>query len=69
MSRNIPVTNKIKMYYHCGICLKQRPENISPSEWCRVEVGATKIGIQVWCKGIKQTLCMLTFKGKNIRLI
>ena len=65
MSRKIPATNEIKMYYHCGICLKQRPKNISPSEWCRVEVGATKLGIQVWCKRHQANIVHVDFQWKK----
>jgi hypothetical protein len=37
------------MYYHCGKCLKERPEDVAPRDWARINVGATKRGIQIWC--------------------
>lgn len=47
---DIPITNEIKMYFHCGLCLKEKPPNVSPREWGQLEVGFTILGIQVWCK-------------------
>jgi hypothetical protein len=45
--RMIPNTNCIGSYFHCGNCLDERPDGTSPSEWARLAVGYSEIGIQV----------------------
>jgi hypothetical protein len=57
------VKNQIKMYYHCGQCLKEKPADKSPQEWCATEVGATKKGIQVWCKRHDSNVLHMDLEG------
>jgi hypothetical protein len=42
--------NHIRMFFHCKKCLQERPEDQSPRDWAQLEVGTTRLGIQVWCK-------------------
>lgn len=50
MKRKIPATNEINSFFHCRQCLDEKPSNFSPREWASLEVGFTKLGVQVWCK-------------------
>lgn len=34
---------------HCGLCLREKPNGVSPMEWARFSVGFTERGLQVWC--------------------
>jgi hypothetical protein len=35
---------------HCGKCLKEMPEGVSPKEYSRQQIAITKEGwFQVWC--------------------
>ena len=40
---------EITSYMHCSLCLQEKPEDVSPAEWARLNVGMTPKGIQVWC--------------------
>ena len=46
----IPLTNEIWMFFHCGLCIAEIPNGISPRDWMRLEIGWTVQGFQVWCK-------------------
>ncbi len=63
MSREIPNTNEIKMYLHCGKCMDKRPKNKSPMEWARTQAGMTDIGLQVWCNRCNANLIHIDFEG------
>ena len=42
--------NYIASFVHCSLCIKEKPENVSPREWTNNEVGILLNGdIQVWC--------------------
>lgn len=40
---------QIMLYFHCGRCMRERPESESPREWARLNAGWTDRGMQVWC--------------------
>lgn len=40
---------EIRAYAHCVQCMREKPQNVSPAEWARLSVGATPVGVQVWC--------------------
>lgn len=61
----IPNDNEIFQYYHCGLCLADKPLNISPRDWARLEVGATPQGIQVWCKRHECNVIHIDFAGQK----
>ncbi len=47
---NIPITNGIGIFLHCGLCVKEAGAlRQSPKEYAMVEIGYTMLGIQVWC--------------------
>jgi hypothetical protein len=40
----------IVSFLNCGRCLQEKPSDVSPSEWARLNVGLTPDGsVQVWC--------------------
>lgn len=62
---DIPNTNEIKMFFHCGTCLPQKPSYISPQEWGQLEVGWTVLGLQVWCKRCHSNVIHIDFEGQK----
>jgi hypothetical protein len=43
-------SSDIVMYFHCGKCVKELPDGVSPADYKQLSVGATSIGrLQVWC--------------------
>lgn len=62
-SKKIPNTCEIQQYFHCGTCLPQMPEGVSPQQWASLEVGFTDIGLQVWCKRCDKNVCHIDFEG------
>ena len=43
--------NLIDMYLHCGDCIDDKPEDVSPADYQKIQVGLINDGhaIQVWC--------------------
>lgn len=62
-------TNEIKMFLHCGKCLReyQADEKIkttmSPMEYANTQSGWTKRGIQVWCNRHDCNIIHIDFEG------
>lgn len=65
MSRPIPNTNEIKAYLHCAMCLKERPEDVSPRDAQFISVGWTPLGIQVWCNIHESNVLHIDFEGQK----
>jgi len=63
--RKIANTNKILLFLHCGLCLESLPKGKSPREWSRIEVGWTKLGLQVWCKRHECNIAHIDFEGQK----
>lgn len=61
----IPNTNGITAYLHCSLCLAERPPDVSPAEFSQLEVGLTKIGLQVWCRRHEANVCHIDFQGQT----
>ena len=40
---------EIEMYFHCENCSKDKPYEVSPMEWARLNFGKTPTGFQLWC--------------------
>lgn len=59
----IPNSNEIKVFFHCGRCIQERPHDQSPREWGALEVGWTVIGLQVWCKRHDVNVAHIHFEG------
>lgn len=58
-----PEENNILMYLHCGLCLDEIPEGISPMDWSKSQVGWTKEGLQVWCNRHECNVMHIDFEG------
>lgn len=39
----------IHAYVHCGKCLDEKPADVSPRDWSRLQIGWTTEGFQVVC--------------------
>lgn len=62
---NKPITNElvVKTYAHCGLCLREKPPNISPRDYARLSVGFTDQGLQVWCVRHDCNVLHVDFEG------
>ena len=56
--------NCIEHFFHCALCLHEIPSGVSPREWAQLEVGATPVGIQVWCKRHECNVIHMDFEGE-----
>jgi hypothetical protein len=61
----IPNTNEIEQFFHCRRCLADKPADVSPREWVRLEAGFTLIGLQVWCVRCERNVVHMDFEGKR----
>lgn len=61
--------NDITAFFHCKDCIEEKPDNISPREFIRVEVGWTKLGLQVWCVRHDKNIINLDFMGQKVKPI
>lgn len=43
------IPSRISLFIHCGMCLKELPDGMSPREYSHNEIGYTKQGLQVFC--------------------
>jgi hypothetical protein len=62
---DIPNTKEIGMFFHCDLYLKEKPTDISPADFSRLEVGFTKIGLQVWCNRHDCNVMHVDYQGKK----
>ena len=58
-------TNQIQLFLHCSLCLEEQPEDQSPKEFQKIEVGWTKQGIQVWCTRHNCNIMHMDFEGSQ----
>src|SRR5689334_10050388 len=49
-NRPIPNTNEISTFFHCAKCIAECPPTVPITQFERVELGMTSIGLQAWCK-------------------
>ena len=61
--RKIPATLEIGRFLHCSRCIRELPGNQSPRDWAQLEVGFTKLGIQIWCKRHEINVLHVDFEG------
>ena len=64
-TRTIPASYEIAAFFHCGKCLEEKPDDLSPRDWAALEVGWTKLGLQVWCKRHDLNVCHIDFQGQK----
>ena len=55
--------NEIIMYMHCGKCLDEMPDDISPRDFADTQTGWTEKGLQVWCNRHKCNIVNIDFEG------
>jgi hypothetical protein len=67
MSRAIPNTREIKLFFHCANCLPHLPQGVSPQEWAQIECGWTELGFQVWCRRCNCNIIHVDFEGEKHR--
>lgn len=61
--RHIPLTNSIQLYFHCPMCAKDKPPELSMEQWTSYLAGWTQIGFQVICKRHKVNVMHVDFEG------
>ena len=64
-TRNISAGREIRAFFHCGKCLSEKPDDLSPRDWASLEVGWTPLGLQVWCKRHEVNVCHIDFQGQK----
>ena len=64
----IPVNNCIQLYFHCSLCLKQKPSHISPKEYQQIQAGWTKQGIQIWCTRHDINIAHIDLNGNKVTI-
>lgn len=48
--KEAPDSSGIGAYFHCGQCLNEKPDDVSPRDWSRTQTGLLPDGrIRVWC--------------------
>ena len=55
----------IVQYLHCGKCINEKPDNISPRDYAELEVGWTVEGLQIWCKRHEVNVVHIDFEGNK----
>ena len=63
---DIPNSNCIQIALNCGLCLQEKPNNVSCQTWSRLDVGWTKLGLQVWCRRHGMNVCHIDFEGEKL---
>lgn len=44
------MSEEVSFWMHCGKCLAERPDGISPKDYARQQAGATPTGdVIIWC--------------------
>ena len=65
----IPADPSIKMYFHCQLCLDElnagKAKGESAQSYARLEVGYTRIGLQVRCVRHDVNVIHLDFAGQK----
>lgn len=61
------LTNKhsIEQYLHCGLCMDECPDGISPRDYAQTEVGWSVLGIQLWCIRHNCNIVHIDFEGNK----
>jgi hypothetical protein len=53
----------IVSYFHCGKCLNEKPDEMSPRDFQKIQAGFTKEGIQIWCLRHECNILHVDFEG------
>ena len=60
---------RIDNYFHCKSCLEQIPDDVSPRDWARINVGFTQLGLQVWCARHDKEIVHIDFLGQKVAYV
>jgi hypothetical protein len=67
--RDIPRDNSIGQYLHCAKCIAEwkteKGAGESPQTYSRIQVGFTKIGLQIWCFRHDLNIAHIDFEGQQ----
>jgi len=55
----------ISTFFHCKLCLAEKPSDVSPRDFASLEVGFTELGLQVWCKRHECNVIHISFEGQK----
>lgn len=61
--RRVPCSNEIRQFFHCSLCIEELPAGESPQGYRRLDVGWTKLGLQVWCTRHDANVVHVDFEG------
>lgn len=56
--------NCIEGFLHCVKCLREKPVNVTPEKWARLNVGITPNGLQIWCVRHRINVMHVNFEGR-----
>jgi hypothetical protein len=49
-------------YMHCALCMRDKPDGITPQKWARQQLAVTKEGqLQLWCVRHDVNIALLEF--------
>lgn len=72
-SVNIPNTKEIQAFFHCTLCIREVEDIVrrtglaqNPATYQRLEVGYTRIGVQVWCRRHEINVINFNFEGRDV---
>jgi hypothetical protein len=55
--------NEIHTFFHCRLCLEEKPPRVSARDYARLEVGFTPAGVQVWCVRHDANVVNIDYEG------
>ena len=61
--------SEIKVFIHCKECARGLPDEMSPRQYARLEVGFTVPGIQIWCVRHEKEVVHFDFQGHKVKQI
>lgn len=56
----------IQLFLHCGTCLSDCPDDLSPGEWSKTQTGVMPDGkVRVWCNRCNIPVCTLSLSAED----
>lgn len=61
------ITNNLEInaYLHCGKCLDELPDGVTPADYSNTQAGFTDQGLQVWCNRHNCNIVNIDFEGNQ----
>lgn len=63
------IPNTIRTFFHCALCIAQKPAGFAPRDWAELEVGFTREGLQVWCRRHECNVIHIDFEGQKVGIV